>query len=282
MNTKGMRSAVLAIFFAGGMTAAASGQDGENGGPLFEQGGEIYENNCAMCHQSSGEGSPPTFPALDGNDNLSETELIVDRVHNGEGAMPAFDDLGSEQIAAVASYVRNAWDNAFGPVTADEVDAILSSLEEDQAEAGESDASETSEASETSDDGTDTAQRSIWDGVYTEDQAEEARLLYLGSCAACHGSRLNGAADVPDMQPGPPLTGQVFLRDWDGRSVGTLYEYIRTQMPLNNPGQFSDQQYIDIVAYMLSYDEDIPAGDEPLEPDMEQLQNIVIEENPDE
>lgn len=232
----------------------ASAEDG--GGPLFEQGLDIYENNCVQCHQSSGEGLPPNIPALKDNDNLSDPALIVSRVRAGKGGMPAFPNLDAEQIAAVASYVRNAWTNSHGPVSTDEVDEILPTI------------------------GTVQAEQSIWDGVYTQAQAEDARLLYLGGCATCHGSRLNGAPDDPDMQPGPPLAGTTFLRDWDGRTLAALFEFARSTMPVRNPGQFSDQQYIDIIAYMLSYG-DAPAGDERLEPDMDALESIVIEPQPD-
>lgn len=240
------------------LVTTASQANAEQEGPLFEQGQTIFNNNCVQCHQSSGEGMPPTFPALRDNANLSDPALIVNRVHTGEGTMPAFPDLDAEQIAAVASYIRNAWSNDFGPVTPQEVESILETLDKTRTE----------------------AQRTIWDGVFTEDQAEDTRLLYLGACASCHGSRLNGAADEPDMGSGPPLTGPVFLRNWNGRTLGALFDYTRTAMPVRNPGQFSDQQYIDIIAYMLSYG-DAPEGDERLEPDLEVLNNIVIQPRPD-
>lgn len=226
------------------------------GGPLFEQGMGIFENNCVQCHQSSGAGLPPNIPALRDNDNLSNLDLIVSRVHVGKGGMPAFPDLDAGQIAAVASYVRNAWTNAFGPVAAGEVEAILPTVEPARAE------------------------QTIWDGIYSKAQADNARLLYLGGCASCHGRRLNGAPDAPDMQPGPPLAGTTFLRNWNGRTLAALFELARTTMPVRNPGQFSDQQYIDIIAYMLSQG-DAPAGNEQLEPDIDRLEDILIEPRPD-
>lgn len=252
MNKTGLGAAGLAGLLLSASTIQAGAQ---GGGPLFEQGRAVYEANCALCHQASGEGVPPNFPALDGNDNLSDAALIVDRVRAGRNAMPAFPDLRAEEIAAVATYVRNAWSNEFGEVAAARVNELLDEVETAEPE------------------------RSIWDGVYTTVQAEGARLLYLGGCASCHGRRLNGAPDAPDMQPGPPLAGTIFMREWNGRTLAALFEYARTTMPIRNPGQFSDQQYIDIIAYMLSYG-DIPAGDEALAPDMEVLSNIVIERDP--
>ena len=56
-----------------------------------------------------------------------------------------------------------------------------------------------------------------------------------------------------------------------------LYEFTRTKMPERNPGQLSDQQYIDIIAYMLSFS-NVPAGKQPLPPDPSVLANMVIEQ----
>ena len=35
---------------------------------LLGKGQRLYKNHCALCHGDSGEGAPPTFPALSGND----------------------------------------------------------------------------------------------------------------------------------------------------------------------------------------------------------------------
>jgi mono/diheme cytochrome c family protein len=219
-----------------------------------DAGEDIYETNCAQCHQPNGEGSPPTFPALARNERLEAADLIVRRVHFGYKSMPAFPDLGPEDLAAVASYVRTSWGNDFGPVSTGEAEDLLASAEPPEEVAG----------------------RSIWDGVYTEDQAQGARLIYLGACASCHGRRLNGAPDVADMQPAPPLAGTAFMRSWNGSTLGSLFEFTRTSMPISNPGQFTDQQYVDIIAYMLSY-HGAPAGDTPLPPDVGALNDIRIE-----
>lgn len=247
-----MRIPATGIFCATLAAGAAQAQDGA----LFEEGQSLYEQNCVLCHQPSGEGNPPTFPALSGNDNLSDRGLIVTNVHEGQGNMPAFPTLDAGDIAALATYIRNAWDNDHGAVTEEEVAALIG---------------DTSASMDLT---------SIWDGVYDEDQAEGARRLYLGGCAVCHGSRLDGTADNPDMSPGPPLAGAIFLRNWDGQTLETLYEYTRAQMPLQNPGQLSDQQYAAVIAYMLSYS-GIPTGDEVLPGDREALSNIVIEQAPE-
>lgn len=240
---------------AGLLVAVASPAATQDVDATVEEGRAVYEENCAACHQPNGEGIPPNFPALDGNEKLADHALIVIQVRAGKEAMPAFPQLTVEEVGAVASYVRSAWSNNYGPVSTAEAAEVLEGVEVREAE------------------------RSIWDGVYTTAQADSARLYYLGACAPCHGRRMNGAPDEADMSPGPPLAGVAFRRAWDGRTLGALFEYMRTTMPVRNPGQLSDQRYADIIAYMLDYD-GVPAGDQKLGPDMNVLTDIVIEGEP--
>ena len=116
--------------------------------------------------------------------------------------------------------------------------------------------------------------RSIRDGVFTAEQARRGRVAYTGPCDRCHGFKLDGASDDPDMLPAPPVAGPKFLRKWNGRTLAALFEYVRTTMPANNPGYLSDAEVADIVAYMLSAS-DVPAGSGELRPDA--LAAIVIE-----
>jgi mono/diheme cytochrome c family protein len=116
---------------------------------------------------------------------------------------------------------------------------------------------------------------SIWDAVYSEAQAQRGEAIYASTCGTCHGYKLNGAPDDPDMISTPPIAGQKFLRDWDGRSLATLYAYTRTTMPTNNPGFLTDAEYADLLAYMLSVS-GAPAGEEDLPSDPGRLTGIVI------
>ena len=223
--------------------------------PDEPDGEALYADRCALCHQDTGEGLPPTFPALAGNDRLQELRGIVGNIAEGTGTMPPFPDLTAEDVAAVSSYVRTAWSNDYGSVSATDVAAILEGLE-----------------------GAD-AQISVWDGVFTEAQADRGQAVYPGPCGLCHGRRLNGAADDPDMPPAPPLARARFLRTWDGRSLATLFEYTRATMPEDNPGSLSDQELIDVIAYMLEVG-GMPAGDTELSPDPQALARVVIEPRP--
>ena len=169
--------------------------------------------------------------------------------------MPPFPDLTAEEISFLATYIRNAWANNFGSVTTEEAAAVLEGLEEIGQVA------------------------SIWDGVFTEVQAKRGQTVYPGACATCHGRRLNGAADDPDMRSSPPLARARFLRVWEGRSLATLFEYTRATMPESNPGSLTDDEFVDVIAYMLSVG-GMPAGDDELRPDPRSLARIVIQQQP--
>ena len=80
---------------------------------LIVRGQEVYTNNCLACHQANGQGLPPTFPALNNNATVldDDVSVLAQQILNGKGAMPAFAWLQDEDIAAVMTYLRNAWDN---------------------------------------------------------------------------------------------------------------------------------------------------------------------------
>ena len=64
----------------------------------FEQGQQIYQANCALCHMDSGSGSPPIFLALNGNEQLADATRIITNIKQGAGAMPAFPGLDADEI----------------------------------------------------------------------------------------------------------------------------------------------------------------------------------------
>jgi hypothetical protein len=74
----------------------------------------------------------------------------------------------------------------------------------------------------------------------------------------------------------PPLAGGEFLSNWNGLTVGDLFERVRTTMPLNKPGKVSRETNADIIAYMLGFNK-FPAGDTELAHNAEMLKQIRIE-----
>lgn len=85
---------------------------------LMARGEEVYNGNCASCHQEDGSGVPGTFPALADNETVQgDLEDVRDIVMNGvDGtAMQAFGpQLDDVELAAVLTYIRNSWDNDTG------------------------------------------------------------------------------------------------------------------------------------------------------------------------
>jgi len=112
--------------------------------------------------------------------------------------------------------------------------------------------------------------RSVWDGVYTADQAKRGAALYASNCASCHGTALNGGESAP------PLTGSEFFSNWDGLTLGDLFDRIRTTMPADNPGKLTREQDADVLAFMLSVSQ-FPAGQSELEHRTEVLKQIKLE-----
>ena len=114
------------------------------------------------------------------------------------------------------------------------------------------------------------ATRSVWDGVYTKEQAGRGLAVYRQECLKCHGENLAGG------ESSPPLAGAVFLRTWNGKTAGALYENVRKTMPEDDPGNLSTRQYADLVAYIFSANE-FPAGQKELDRDVAVLNEIQIE-----
>ena len=84
---------------------------------LKARGEKIYAQNCAACHQATGLGVPPTFPALSGSKLVNgPKENQIALVLNGKPgtAMAAFGRLSDVDLAAVITYTRNSWDNKTG------------------------------------------------------------------------------------------------------------------------------------------------------------------------
>lgn len=121
-------------------------------------------------------------------------------------------------------------------------------------------------------------ERSIWSGVYTAEQADRGKALHLGVCAKCHGERGDGAGE-PDQPQAPAIARASLLRKWDGLSLAALYELIRNTMPPDNPASRSEQNYVDVIAYMLAMTK-VPPGEAELPPDPAVLDYIMIGPKP--
>ena len=113
---------------------------------LMEQGAVVYEKQCAVCHQLSGQGQG-IFPSLIGSKVATgPVQPHIYQLLFGKNAMPAFKNILSyEEIAAVITYVRNMWGNddqqkygpdAGGVYTAKDVEAIYLKSKSNQDKGG--------------------------------------------------------------------------------------------------------------------------------------------------
>ena len=106
-----------------GLALAVTTTWAQGTGTLFQQGQKVYEDNCVDCHRHNGKGLPGTFPAHDGNPFVvGPPSPVIATVLNGRkgnlGRMPDWKDkLDDQQIAAVVTYIRQAWSNRAPAVT---------------------------------------------------------------------------------------------------------------------------------------------------------------------
>ena len=114
------------------------------------------------------------------------------------------------------------------------------------------------------------ASRSTWDGVYTHAQADRGKHLYERQCLDCHGDDLEGDPE------NPALATPSFVYKWNGLTVGDLFERVHRDMPLNNRGALTRQKAVDLVAFVLSFNQ-FPAGGRELPPDLAALRQIRID-----
>jgi mono/diheme cytochrome c family protein len=99
--------------------------------------------------------------------------------------------------------------------------------------------------------------------LFTAEQAAQGEASYDHNCLACHGEHL----DDGDFG-GPPLRGSYFQMHWGGGDVAALFSFTKTAMPPDNPGSLTDEDYADILAYILQYNGYKPGASElPTDPE---------------
>jgi cytochrome c5 len=116
-----------------------------------------------------------------------------------------------------------------------------------------------------------TTLRSVFDGVYTDDQASRGETQFGRACESCHGADLSGN-DVDEI---PALAWDAFLARWNGRTAKDLYDSIKRAMPKDKPGSLSARAYADLVAYIFQTNK-FPSGTKELSLNPEVLGAILI------
>jgi quinoprotein glucose dehydrogenase len=113
--------------------------------------------------------------------------------------------------------------------------------------------------------------KSVWDGVFSKEQADRGAAAFKANCSECHGDDLAGDGFAP------ALTGSDFMGNWTDLTVGDLFERIRISMPPSGPSAVPPDQKADIVAHILEANK-FPAGTGVLEPKTETLKQIKIDQ----
>ncbi len=110
------------------------------------------------------------------------------------------------------------------------------------------------------------ATRSLRDSAYTAQQAARGDTTFHAVCASCHALS--------------QFTGPKFLAAWEGGTAYQLFDLIRTEMPQDNPGSLSLEQYVGVTAYLFQLN-GFPSGRRPLPTDAAELRQIRIPSQPE-
>ena len=113
----------------------------------------------------------------------------------------------------------------------------------------------------------DAQQKTVWDGVYSEEQATRGQAAYEAECSSCHQADFAGDGFAPS------LAGPEFASAWNDLSVGDLYDRIRQSMPPTDPSAVQAATKVDIVAYLLKGNK-MPAGSTELPKEVDGLKQI--------
>jgi mono/diheme cytochrome c family protein len=136
-------SLVLLVAVAGcgkssrGASAAASAAAMRNPASASD-GATVYLTDCSSCHQADGQGVSGAFPPLAGNAVVTGNPVaVIAIVKDGlegrvtvnnlaySGIMPGWKgQISDDQLAAVISYIRSAWNNHAGGVSVAQVQSI--------------------------------------------------------------------------------------------------------------------------------------------------------------
>jgi mono/diheme cytochrome c family protein len=234
-----------------------------------KRGKEQYAQYCAQCHAANLSGIG-TAPALLGEAFLQDYFSVNDLFIKASVTMPGDNvhGLPTETYLNIIAYLLQAnglpagTENLKSDVTAMKRMALIEK-KPTKPVAGAT------------------------DGFYTEEQAERGKGYFRGACSMCHVADL-GRPDNRDVIAPPgrgfvagPVHIQINLASRESfdrwRNVGSIFNKIRTSMPLNDGGALSTEEYVNIAAFLMKQG-GLPAGKEELKPDAEALMGLTIPE----
>jgi mono/diheme cytochrome c family protein len=123
---------------SGETTTASTGNENQVDQKAVAMGRAVYNDDCTGCHMANGRGQPGVFPSLVGNPSVLDTgpQSVVQTILHGDKIpvtsgrptglmMPAFDwKLDNQQVAAVATFIRNSWGNKASDVDTSTVQSL--------------------------------------------------------------------------------------------------------------------------------------------------------------
>ena len=231
----------------------------------MEKGRELYQQNCAACHQPEGQGLPGAFPPLAKSDFIAanpasvlevtvkgrQGKMIVNGVEYNN-VMPAMSYLSDKDLSRIVTFVLNSWGNPGGTVSFQQVKDFRkgAGLEAKQAAgqrhpgAGEAEQSYQSQPSQIQG-----GQQQVTPGApaLTEAEFTQAQQIYFERCAGCHGVLRKGAT-------GKPLTPDITM------AKGT--DYLKALIKFGSPGGMPNwgtsgdlsEADIDVMARFLQHE----------------------------
>src|SRR5215470_4274613 len=113
--------------------------------------------------------------------------------------------------------------------------------------------------------------QTVWDGVYTADQAKRGQTAYTQYCVGCHKPDLMGIEGA--------MKGELFMDRRREDNLETLFLDMKATMPRGNPGGLPDQTYMDIISYVLKKN-DMPDGSLELKPELLEKIDVVGKDGP--
>ena len=103
------------------------------------------------------------------------------------------------------------------------------------------------------------SRKTVREPVFTAAQTDRGKQAYEANCVTCHLEELDGSANPTAGARGAPLVGTRFVQDFGESKVSALFNKMKRDMPSGRPGSLTDQEYLDITAYVLHKNK-YPAG----------------------
>ena len=235
-----MRSTLL-LFGLVVMSVFVAVATGSSSSPIAAQdasGADLYEANCAGCHQVGGEGIPGTFPPLEGNPEATDTEYVAVVITDGKTG--AIEVLGETYDSAMP---------AVGGLSDDDLDAIVGHVVE--LAGGESEPDAPTEPVGPPESGDIDSGHDLFIGQDRFDDGGTA-------CASCHTAGEVG--NLGGSSLGPDLTGAYeLLGGQAGLSAWLANPPAPTMTPIFSDRPLTDDEIADLVAFLA----DAPNQDRP-------------------